>query len=165
MRLVELRREGRLGEGPVRSFQARLSLLLEGEVPPGTERELALEILRRLADGASPGDFDVAPEGSPSGSWEKPVDLDLRVVKSAHRLVQEVARRSDRGRAVLASDLILDGGLSAPTIGRLLREGNPGADYLARFVHISQHGRTKAIDLTPEGRVLASRIRAGVAPV
>jgi hypothetical protein len=56
-------------------------------------------------------------------------------------------------------------GLSAPTIGRLLRPGDPGNAYLSQYVRIHPDGRTKTLDLTPEGRVLASKIRAEVVPI
>ena len=61
-------------------------------------------------------------------------------------------------------DLVGSIGLSAPTLGRLLRDGEPANRYLSPYVIVTPHGRTKALDLTPEGRMLASKIRAGVVP-
>ena len=38
--------------------------------------------------------------------WNKPGALDMRIVKSAHRMVLEVAQRGASGRSVLASELV-----------------------------------------------------------
>jgi len=90
--------------------------------------------------------------------------LDLRIVKSAthHRGSRRQGRLRPRrpGRRTRGSI-----GLSAPTIGRLLRDGEPANDYLKQYVTVTPNGRTKALDLTPAGRLLASKIRAGSVPM
>lgn len=194
VRLAELNRTRSVNEAdwPLRSYQAHLSIALDfgpHDVPPAAQRRIALRLLRRLLEETEERDL-VLGEGSlrvpltqpalaeslppeaplppepaeaTAPEWDRP-GLDLRIVKSAHKVVQEVERRGVGGRAVLASELT-GAGLSAPTLGRLLREGSTANTYLRRYVRIIPHGRTKALDLTPAGRVLASRIRAGAAPV
>ncbi len=180
MRVFELNRKQLLGESafPVKAFHARIDIEMDFagiDVPAKAARRLALEHLRTLIENADEEELQpltqamhrtgATPEApEQEQDWEKPDDLDLRVVKSAHRVIQEVARRGASGRAVLAADLVGSIGLSAPTLGRLLRDGEPAHDYLAPYVIVTPHGRTKALDLTPEGRVLASKIRAGVVP-
>lgn len=186
MRPFVLNRKETLGEEdyPLRGFHARVQVamdLRDAPVPAKAQRRIALRLLRELVEEARPidlsplrhamsqpaarrgGDEADEPEGEPE-EWDQPGDVDLRLVKSAHRVIQEVARRAQTGRLIMASDLIGASGLSAPTIGRLLREGDPAFEYLQKYVHVSQQGRTKALDLTREGRLLASKIRAGVVP-
>ncbi|MGB0653369.1 MAG: hypothetical protein ACPGQL_09235 [Thermoplasmatota archaeon] len=171
-------------EFPLRSIDVKLKLNLDFggvEVPFRASRAIALRALRQLLDDLQPEDLrakegqqepvleerSAAPAGGGAaapGQWDKPDGVDMRVIRSAHRMVQEVSKRSQTGRAVLASELVGLPGLSAPTVGRLLREGEAINDYLMRFVLVTPAGRTKAIDLTPSGRVLASKIRAGVVP-
>lgn len=182
MRVFELNRKQVLGEGewPLRGLHARLDIELDfgdADVPSKAARRIALQALQRLINDADEEELTalsqpmhrtaavpVETDAPRDGKWEKPDDLDLRVIKSAHRVVQEIARRGASGRAVLAADLVGSIGLSAPTLGRLLREGEPGHGYLQKYVMVAPHGRTKALDLTPEGRVMASKIRAGVVP-
>lgn len=185
MHLLEWTRKQSYGEEdfPLHSIQAKLSISLEtgAGVPTAAARRIALRAVRELLTEAHDEDFlTVAShseevhhvvadagnqEAAGANGWIQPAGLDLRIIKSAHRLVLEVARRGESGRAVLASELVGAMGLSAPTIGRLLRDGDPGAAYLGRFLSSAANGRTKALDLKPEGRLLASKIRAGVVPV
>jgi hypothetical protein len=178
MSVLELNRKESLDDAdfPLRGFQLHVALRLDvgdTDVPIAAQRRIASRLLGDIAAKLHEDDWKALHESGepaedrPAGParWEKPVELDLRIVKSAHRLVHEIAKRGERGRVVLASELVSETGLSAPTVGRLLREGDPAYEYLKRFVRVSPHGRTKAIDLTSEGRVLASRIRAGAAPI
>ena len=194
MHVFELNRRENLSEAdfPMHSAQLKLNLVMDFggvHVPPPAARRLTLAWLRRIlseteeedlmALSSAEQDAIVAKAQEPAvrvgtathtvgaghaASWIQPAGLDLRVVKSAHRIILEVAKRGESGRAVLASELVGAMGLSAPTVGRLLRPGEPGSDYLAQFIRVSPEGRTKAIDLTNEGRLLASKIRAGVVP-
>lgn len=182
MRVFELNRKQVMGDEayPLKGLHARLDIELDFgglDVPASAARRMALEALRELLEDTEASDLQVLSrplheasrstvetEESDADGWEKPDDLDLRVVKSAHRVVQEVAKRGVSGRAVLAADLVGSIGLSAPTLGRLLRDGEHAHDYLSRYIRVTPHGRTKALDLTPEGRMLASKIRAGAVP-
>lgn len=185
MFLYELTRKETLGEAnfPLQGYQVKMTISLDTgtvEVPPKARRHLAAWVLGELAESLdeeelvaanAPG-FTVQTE-TPSASelalrrtdgWVQPDGLDLRIVKSAHRIILEVAERGVSGRIVLASELVGASGLSAPTIGRLLRDGEPANDYLKQYVMVTPSGRTKALDLTPAGRLLASKIRAGSIP-
>jgi hypothetical protein len=191
MRVFELNRKQVLAEAafPVRGIHARIDIEMDFgglDVPPKAARRLALEAVRKILETATEEDltalsqpmhrtaavpeqeaiisFTSEGEEKRVDSWTKPEALDLRVIKSAHRVIQEVSRRGTNGRAVLAADLVGSIGLSAPTLGRLLRKGESANEYLKNYIVVSPHGRTKALDLTPDGRVLASKIRAGVVP-
>ncbi|MCA1819093.1 MAG: hypothetical protein LC620_03415, partial [Halobacteriales archaeon] len=151
MYLYELSRKENLGEAnfPLQGYHVKMTISLDMgqvEVPPKARRHLAAWVLQELAESLdeeelvaanAPG-YTVQTE-TPSASelalrrtdgWIQPDGLDLRIVKSAHRIILEVAERGVSGRVVLASELVGASGLSAPTIGRLLREGEPANDYL-----------------------------------
>jgi hypothetical protein len=186
MFLYELNRKETKGEAdfPLVGVQARLAVSLDFgtvDVPPKARRRLAAQVLRDMIANldeeelvaANPGQF-LPPDPSHvvvdivsrrHDQWLQPNGLDLRIVKSAHRIIAEVAEKGVSGRVVLASELVGSVGLSAPTIGRLLRDGESANDYLKQYVTITPTGRTKALDLTPAGRLLASKIRAGSVPV
>ncbi len=163
---------------PLKGLQMKINVSLDFgavEVPYRASRKIAARVIREWLADAQPEDLHAvaAPQQEPTeeepkerrpGAWDKPDGVDMRVIRSAHRMIQEVSKRGQNGRAVLASELVGLPGLSAPTVGRLLRETEPINDYLKQFILVTPAGRTKAIDLSPSGRVLASKIRAGVVP-
>jgi hypothetical protein len=184
MFLYELTRKETKGEAdfPLVGAQVKVAVSLDfaaHEVPPKARRRIAAQILRDLASSLdeeelvaanAPGHIlqteptDLPDVSNRANGWVQPAGLDLRIVKSAHRIIQEVAEKGVSGRVVLASELVGTVGLSAPTIGRLLRDGEPANDYLKQYIIANASGRTKALDLTPAGRLLASKIRAGTVP-
>lgn len=148
-------------------------------VPQAAQRRMAWRLLRDLVADVQPEELkleglpETAEVGNGNGhglapisvsDWSKPGELDMRIIKSAHRMVLEVAQRGASGRSVLASELVGAVGLSAPTVGRLLKDGEAANEYVRQFVQATPAGRTKALDLTPKGRLLASKIRAGTVP-
>lgn len=190
MFFYELSRKEVPGEAyfPLQGYQAKLSLGLDFgliDVPLKARRRIAAQLLRDLAANLDEDELVAQTNGSlepghrPDGhltadaqsalrraeGWVQPNGMDLRIIKSAHRVILEVAEKGVSGRVVLASELVGTVGLSAPTIGRLLREGEAANDYLKQYIIVTPTGRTKALDLTPAGRLLASKIRAGSLPV
>lgn len=175
-------------EFPATVLALRLQLdvgLASHDLPQAAQRRLAWRLLKELVADVQPEELHLEglPEtaagngGNGNGhghgpmiapisvsDWNKPGELDMRIVKSAHRMVLEVAQRGASGRSVLASELVGTVGLSAPTVGRLLKDGESANEYLRQFVQATPAGRTKALDLTPKGRLLASKIRAGTVP-
>jgi hypothetical protein len=163
-------------EFPATLVAVRLQLdlgLATPHVPQAAQRRLAWRLLKDLLADVQPEELQI--EGLPAtveagmgpisvSDWNKPGELDMRIVKSAHRMVLEVAQRGASGRSVLASELVGAVGLSAPTVGRLLKDGEAANQYVRQFVQATPAGRTKALDLTPKGRLLASKIRAGTVP-
>lgn len=142
-------------------------------VPQAAQRRMAWRLLKELIADVQPEELKLEglPETMEAGmepisvsDWSKPGELDMRIIKSAHRMVLEVAQRGASGRSVLASELVGAVGLSAPTVGRLLKDGEAANEYVRQFVQATPAGRTKALDLTPKGRLLASKIRAGTVP-
>lgn len=150
----------------------KLNVDFEVHVPEAAGRRMALEALKRLVDDLEAFEFDVMDDEeaaireaeAETGEWIKPGNLDMRVVKSAHRVVQEIAKRGESGRAVTASELVQSGIVSAPTMARLMKPDEESGSYMEPYLLISPAGRTRALDLTAKGRVLASKIRAGVIP-
>lgn len=152
------------------------------DVPDPARRRIAVHALKRIIDAIDGDDLEQDGAGRriprrPStrpparqveyesgDDWIRPAGIDMRVIKSAHRVVQEIAKRGVNGRAVLASELVQDGLVSAPTMSRLLRDDEVAGQYLSPYLVVSASGRTKALDLTAKGRLLASKIRAGVVP-
>jgi hypothetical protein len=173
-------------EFPATLVSVRLQLdlgLASHDLPQAAQRRLAWRLLKELVADVQPEELhleglpETANDGIGNGhghdqglapisvsDWNKPGELDMRIVKSAHRMVLEVAQRGASGRSVLASELVGAVGLSAPTVGRLLKEGETANEYVRQFVQATPAGRTKALDLTPKGRLLASKIRAGTVP-
>jgi hypothetical protein len=163
-------------EFPATLVAVRLQLdlgLATPNVPQAAQRRIAWRLLKELVADVQPEELQI--EGLPAtvetgmapisvSDWNKPGELDMRIVKSAHRMVLEVAQRGASGRSVLASELVGTVGLSAPTVGRLLKDGEAANEYVRQFVQATPAGRTKALDLTPKGRLLASKIRAGTVP-
>ncbi len=176
MGLYELHRKESFEDADcaLRSLHVRINAEADfggNPVPGPVQRQLIVLALRQILEKTTEEEITILSnpivaysERNEENGWAKPEDMDLRVIKSAHRIVSEVAKRSQSGRVVLAAELVGAIGLSAPTIGRLLRIGERANDYLAQFVVVSPHGRTKALDLTPRGRLMASKIRAGVVP-
>lgn len=178
MPTFRLERQESLGddEFPATSVSVRLDMevsLATPALPAAAARRLAWRLLKETIQDIQPEelvpDGPVAPKVEQQlpvsvTDWEQPSGLDMRIVKSAHRMVLEVAQRGASGRSVLASELVGSVGLSAPTVGRLLKDGEPANDYLRQFIAATPAGRTKALDLTPKGRLLASKIRAGTIP-
>ena len=180
----QLERTESLGddEFPATLISVRLQLdlgLASHDLPQAAQRRLAWRLLKELIGDVQPEELHLEglPEtvevGNGNGhgmppisvsDWNKPGELDMRIVKSAHRMVLEVAQRGASGRSVLASELVGAVGLSAPTVGRLLKDGESANEYVKQFVQATPAGRTKALDLTPKGRLLASKIRAGTVP-
>jgi hypothetical protein len=169
-------------EFPATLVAVRLQLdvgLATHDVPQAAQRRIAWRLLKELVADVQPEELQLEglPESAEGGNggghpmapisvsdWNKPGELDMRIVKSAHRMVLEVAQRGASGRSVLASELVGTVGLSAPTVGRLLKDGEAANEYVRQFVQATPAGRTKALDLTPKGRLLASKIRAGTVP-
>lgn len=187
MPAFELNRKRTLDEShwPLGGFHADLAIDLElsdPDIPVQAQRRLALQALRRMLREAEleafeegdsgevaleaprPAEPEPAEEEPQEEEWVKPEELDLRVIKSAHRLLMGIAKHTHTGRPVMASDLVGSIGLSAPTMGRLLRDGEPGYEYLKPFIEVKQEGRTKALKLSPEGKELVAKIGAGEAP-
>ncbi len=183
MPVFELVRKETLSEEefPATSCNVKLAVVVEfgpQNVPNAAARKIALRLLKELVQDTNPEDLvalsnhdlneqAAAPEngnGRNGDGWVKPADLDMRVIKSAHRMVIEISQRGQSGRAVLASELVGAVGLSAPTVGRLLKPGEPAHEYVKQYILVAPAGRTKALDLTPSGRMLASKIRAEVVP-
>ncbi len=92
------------------------------------------------------------------------VTLPEPTLKAAHRLVDAIFLLSVHGRAPTTGDIIKSRKIAAPTLYKLLDpEGEPW-HYLERYVKVWTSKNKRLLDLTPEGRVLASCVRAGEVP-
>lgn len=158
---------------PVREYSAKLTFNMDlhtPDMPDAAGKRMAHRMIQDVIAKLQEEDLKLLGEDGalanedPNANWTKPDDVDMRVVKSAHRVISEVAHRSQNGRPVLAAELIQDGLISAPTMSRLMRSGEAAGQYMNPYIRVQPEGRTKAIDLTPAGKILASRIRAGIVP-
>lgn len=174
-------------EFPILDVQFDISTTVaSAAVPEGVMPRLVAHALRYLADRVEAGHVDILPGRRPAEgttkavaapaaaaavqaederSWVQPAGIDMRIIKSAHRFVLAVSEMTASGRAARMPDVQEKTGLSAPTMQRLRDPEEASGMYLAPFVSFQRDGRTWIADLTERGRLLASRIRAGVVPV
>ncbi len=155
---------------------ARLELVLDfaAEVPEAAFNRFLAQALRRLAERAEAGKAELTEleegETSPgeiateAESWSVPVDLHMKSAKAAHRFLTAIASLEERGPAPTLAEVAEKAKLSMPPVYRFVDAETPAGEYLAPLVAVSKRGRAKVIDLTPLGRKVASRIRAGTLP-
>lgn len=132
--LRELRRMA--GEVEVRNLKPAGGKANQAEAEPVVEVQISLK--EKAPPVGAPADF--------SG-------LDKRIVNTAFRILDLVAKEDAAGGEALVSDLTHE--VSAPTVARFLDATTPPGQAVAGWFRIEKRGRTKAIFLTQEGRRLA----------
>lgn len=93
--------------------------------------------------------------------WERP-DLHAKSMKSVHRVVDALGKAGGRGLTV--QEICERARISPVPAYKLLKEDTPAGAYAARYVRATKVGRSQVVDLTADGRRLASLIRAGDVP-
>jgi len=93
--------------------------------------------------------------------WQKP-DLHAKAMKSVHRVVLALAKADRKGFTV--QEVVEKARISAVPAYKMLKDDQPQGAYAARFLRTTKIGRSQVVDLTREGRHLASLIRAGEVP-
>lgn len=141
-------------EMPNGAFEARLSEALTEVARNATFRPVALE----------EGEFTPGQHEATAENWTIPAGLHMKSAKASHRFLVGIAALSERGPAPTLADVADKAGLSMPPVYRFVDPSNDVGAYLAPLITVSKDGRAKVVDLTPLGRKVASRIRAGSLP-
>lgn len=97
-------------------------------------------------------------------AWRVPDELHMKSVKAAHRFLKAVAALNERGPAATLDEAAEEAKLSMPPVYRFVNPEYKVGAYLAPLIEVSKRDRVKVVDLTPLGRHVASRIRAGSLP-
>lgn len=84
-------------------------------------------------------------------------------MKSVHRVVQAIAQAGEKGLTV--QEVIEKARISGVPAYKMLKADHLQGEYAARFLRTTKVGRNQVVDVTPEGRQLASLIRAGKVPI
>ncbi len=123
---------------------------------------------------------DARPERGKQGPYHMPVkerpprpkfkartdvELPQSTLKACHRLVDAVFLASVHGRAVTTGDIVKSRKIAARTLYKLIDPDGPAWSYLEPYLHVYESGSKRVVDLTEEGRLLASQVRAGAVPV
>lgn len=94
-------------------------------------------------------------------SWRAP-PLHGKALKTVHRAIAAID--SSGGRGVTIQDLNEKTGISLPPLYKMINPEEETGEYASKFLRVTKIGRTQVIDLTSEGRHLASLVRAGKVP-
>ncbi len=144
------------------------------DVPDAATRRHGAALLRVLADRMEHGKgtlIDLAPGEEKPGqnqaeadTWTIPSDLHMKSVKGGHRFLLAAAALLEKGPAPTLAEIAAKAKMSMPPLYRYLDSTDGTGAYLAPLISITKKGRAQVIDLTPLGRIIASRIRAGSLP-
>lgn len=148
-----------------------VEIALEHNDGPVDPQQLLREVGRVLAGGPAPVQLHEATahkeeDGNATArlvgqEWKPPKDLHGKQVKTIHRMVQSVEELTRRGQPAVPQDVSDHSGLSLPTVYNALRDDSPAVRYVRELFLVGQAGRTRVLDLTAQGRRVASLIRAG----
>lgn len=129
--------------------------------PVSVPKEEGRQEMVRMVDPQANGASVVRLMGQ---EWRPPSDLHGKQVRTVHRMVKAVDELTRDGRGATAQEISDHGRIALPTVYNALREDSPAADYVARLFLSTKMGRSRVVDLTQEGRYLASLIRANKVP-
>jgi len=91
--------------------------------------------------------------------WRKP-DLHGKALRTVHRVVLELAKED----GLTVQELHERSRISLPALYKTLKDDQPQGQYAAKYIQSTKMGRSQILDLNPEGKLLASLIRAGKVP-
>lgn len=97
-------------------------------------------------------------------SWKPPQDLHGRAWKTVHRILMGVHDATQRGQAAMAKDVQERTKISLVPIYNVMKPDTPTGKYAAKYLLVGDQGRNKSLDLTKEGSLLVSLMRAGKVP-
>ncbi len=107
------------------------------------------------------GEGDKRPE-RPKLEWQRPSDLKEADLKACHQLLEGLLLLCVHGRAVSTGDLVKKRKIGARALYRIINEESDAYRYLEPYIQDMKSRGRRLLDLTPEGRQLASQIRTGV---
>ncbi len=100
----------------------------------------------------------------PTLKW-RPPKLPPAKLALCHDILEGLLLLGVHGRAVPIGDLHKKRSIPQAKLYAALKEGSATQAYLSQYVEERRSGGKRLLDLTPEGRILASQIRAGELPV
>ncbi len=107
------------------------------------------------------GEGDKRPE-RPKLEWQRPTEISDADLKACHQLLEGLLLLGVHGRAVSTGDLVKQRKIGARALYRIINEDSPAYAYLKPYIQDMKSRGRRLLDLTPEGRQLASQIRTGV---
>ncbi len=112
--------------------------------------------------------FHVAERGTrperPKLDWHRP-ELNDSDLKACHQLLEGLLLLGVHGRAVSTGDLVKKGKIGARALYRIINTDSDAYAYLQPYIQDMKSRGRRLLDLTPEGRLLASQIRVGAITV
>lgn len=97
--------------------------------------------------------------------WNVPDGLHLKSIKSAHRFLVAAASLVERGPAPSLGEVAQKARMSDPPVAKIANAETDVGQYIAPLIHVEKKGRSKIVDVTPLGRQVAGRVRAGKLPI
>lgn len=152
---IQLTRTLEIGHDSVKNVELTASFRHDGRIDPS---EVFEAIAQALAPEETPKSAIAALVGS---TWKPPADLHGKARNTVHRAIVTLDKAGGKGLTV--QELHERSGLSLVPLYNMLKEGTVG-EYASRHIHVTKLGRSQVLDLTAEGRRLASLIRAGKVP-
>lgn len=143
-------------------------------VPEPAQRRFFAEALRAIASRIELGEGDLTElmegERAPgdvqaeAASWQVPEELHMKSGKAAHRFLLAATELAEKGPAPTTQEVAEKAHMSLPPVYRYIDPETPAGKYLEPLIRVEKRGRAYTIDVTPLGRLVASRIRAGSLP-
>lgn len=97
-------------------------------------------------------------------SWKPPQDLHGRAWKTVHRILMGVHDATQRGQAATARDVQERAQISPVPIYNAMKPDTPTGKYAAKYLLVGDQKRNRTLDLTKDGNLLVSLMRAGKVP-
>lgn len=94
--------------------------------------------------------------------WRRPQDVHGKALKTVHRVVAELDKAGRKGLTV--QEIQDRTGLSLAPLYNLLKADQPQGRYASKYISATKVGRSQVLDLSTDGRYLASLIRADKVP-
>lgn len=101
----------------------------------------------------------------PKLDWQRPAELSKPDLRAAHQLLEGLLLLGVHGRAVGTGDLVKARKIGARALYRILDPDSDAYKYLRPYIRDMKSRGRRLLDLTPEGRELASKIRSGAITV
>jgi len=154
-------------EGLPKSVEVALAFDYQGTVPVDA---ILAAVAKRLApspvpEEASNGDAEPLAMRASAAShligstWRKP-DLHGKALRTVHRVVLELSKEDGLG----VKELHERSQISLPALYKVLKDDQPQGEYASKYIRATKVGRSQVLDLTSEGKLLASLIRAKKVP-
>lgn len=150
----------------VGTVRIEVSYESDADTPP---RQVLEEAARALLDGGEPvKQANAAPEEGAKRlmghEYKPPKGIHGKQLRTVHRMVQAVEALTAKGPAASPQEIAEKARLNPASVYGAIKPGNPAEDYVKHLFLVGKHGRSYHLDLTKQGRYVASLIRAGKVP-